>query len=233
MEYIWCGIKEAFKIILSFDKEFIGIVFISLKVCFISTSLAAIGGVSFGLFLTRKKFLGRRFITTILNTLMSLPTVLVGLLLYSFLSRKGPLGRFDLLYSISAMVMGQLILSFPIIAGFTVASVKSLDKRIRPTILAMGANSLQEFKMFLHEARFGILAAIIAGFGRVFAEVGISMMLGGNIKGYTRNITTAIALETGKGEFALGIALGIVLLSVSLIINILFTQLERCPSEHL
>lgn len=222
MDYITNGLVEALKLIAAADDEFLEIVLVSLLVALTSTTLATVCGVPFGIYVAEKRFPGRKAVITVLNTLMSLPTVVVGLMLYSFLSRRGPLGEFGLLYTRSAMIMGQFILAFPIIAGLTVASVSALDRRIRVTIRSLGADSTQGFRMFLYEARFGILAAMVAGFGRVFAEVGVSMMLGGNIKGYTRNITTAIALETSKGEFALGIALGIVLLAVALTINVLF-----------
>ena len=227
MEYLINGTKEALKILFSFNREFLEIVFVSIRVSFISIALATLAGVPFGILVAQKDFPGRNAIATVLNTLMSLPTVVVGLMLYSFLSRIGPFGYMGLLYTLTAMVIGQFILAFPIISALTISSMRSLDKRVHTTIISMGASSFQSFWMFLHEARFGILAAVIAGFGRVFAEIGVSMMLGGNIKGYTRNITTAIALETSKGEFALGIALGIVLLTVAFAINILFTYLQR------
>jgi tungstate transport system permease protein len=226
MDYISNGLVEALKLIAAADEEFLEIVLVSVLVAFASTTLATVCGVPFGIFVAEKRFPGRKLVVTVLNTLMSLPTVVVGLMLYSFLSRRGPMGEFGLLYTRGAMILGQFILAFPIIAGLTVASVSSLDKRIRVTIRSLGADSRQGFRMFLYEARFGILAAIAAGFGRVFAEVGVSMMLGGNIKGYTRNITTTIALETSKGEFALGIALGIVLLTVALTINVMFNLLK-------
>lgn len=227
MQYIADGLAEALRIILTLDREFVGIVFVSLTVAFASTTLATIFGVSFGVFVTQKKFPGRSAVITILNTLMSLPSVVVGLMVYSFLSRRGPFGPLGLLYTRTAMIIGQFILAFPIIAGLTATSIRSLDRRIRVTVLSLGADPAQGFRMFLHEARFGILAAIVAGFSRVFAEIGVSMMLGGNIKGYTRNITTAIALETNKGEFALGIALGIILLIVAFTINCLFMVFQR------
>lgn len=226
MDYITNGLVEALKLIAAADDEFLEIVLVSLLVALTSTTLATVCGAPFGIYVAEKRFPGRKAVITVLNTLMSLPTVVVGLMLYSFLSRRGPLGEFGLLYTRSAMIMGQFILAFPIIAGLTVASVSALDRRIRVTIRSLGADSTQGFRMFLYEARFGILAAMVAGFGRVFAEVGVSMMLGGNIKGYTRNITTAIALETSKGEFALGIALGIVLLAVAFTINALFNLLK-------
>jgi tungstate transport system permease protein len=227
MDYIVGGLREAIGMIFSFNREFLEIVSVSIKVSFISVTLATIAGVPLGIFVVQKRFLGKEAVVTTLNTLMSLPTVVVGLTVYSMLSRKGPLGELGLLYTLAAMVIGQFILATPIVSGLTIASIKGLDKRIGPTIASLGANPMQEFFMFLHEARFGIMAAVIAGFGRVFAEVGISMMLGGNIKGYTRNITTAIALETSKGEFTLGIALGIILLAVALAINILFSYFQR------
>jgi len=227
MEYISGGLRQALRIIFTFDSEFLVIVWVSVKVASISTLLATAAGVPFGILLADKKFPGRNAVVTVLNTLMSLPTVVVGLLLYSFLSRRGPLGELGLLYTQTAMVIGQFVLAFPIISGLAVTSVMSLDRRVRTTALSLGADPSQSFRMFLHEARFGILAAVIAGFGRVFAEVGVSMMLGGNIRTYTRNITTAIALETSKGEFALGIALGVVLLTVALVINVLFSLFRR------
>ncbi|MCP4652720.1 MAG: ABC transporter permease subunit [Candidatus Omnitrophica bacterium] len=227
MNYLTDGLLMALKIIVSCDKQFFEIVFVSIKVSFISTLLASSVGIPLGIFLAQKKFPGRGIILTIINSLMSLPTVAVGLMLYAFLSRQGPLGHFGLLYTLSAMVIGQFILILPITTGLTISAVKTLDRRVAQTIIALGANSRQRFRMFIHEAQPGILAAIIAGFSRVFAEVGVSMMLGGNIKGYTRNITTAIALETSKGEFALGIALGIVLLTVAFAINVFLTTLHK------
>jgi len=137
------------------------------------------------------------------------------------------LGSLGLLYSFTAMVIGQFILCFPIICGLTVSAVSSVDKKAYLTALSLGAGKLQSFRLVIYEARYAVIAAIIAGFSRVFSEVGVAMMLGGNIKGYTRTITTAIALETNKGEFALGIALGIVLLTVSFAINILFSKLKK------
>lgn len=227
MEYIFDGIKQALRVIFTFDSEFINIIFISIKVSFTSTALAAIFGVPFGIFLAQKNFPGRNAVATILNTLMSLPTVVVGLMVYSFLSRTGPLGQLGLLYTLTAMVVGQFILIFPIISALTITAVKGLDRSIKPTALSLGADCFQAFLTFFHEARFAIAAAIIAGFARAFSEIGVSMMLGGNIKGYTRNITTAIALETSKGEFALGIALGIVLLTVALMINVVFMRFQK------
>jgi tungstate transport system permease protein len=227
MEYIAEGLAGALRLILSFDREFLAIVRVSLKVACLSTALATAAAAPFGMAVAEKRFPGRGALITLLNTLMSLPTVLIGLLVYSSLSRRGPLGEWGLLYTQSAMVIGQFILAFPIIAALVQAAVAGMDRRVRVTATALGADRRQRFRIILHEARFGILAAVVAGFGRVFAEVGVSMMVGGNIRGYTRTITTTIALETSKGEFALGIALGLVLLGVALGVNILLGLLRR------
>ncbi|MCK5581410.1 MAG: ABC transporter permease [Candidatus Omnitrophica bacterium] len=227
MEYIFAGVKEAFRIIFTFDAQFLRIVFTSIRVSTSATLLSVLFGVPLGIFLAEKKFFGRDTLVVIINTLMSIPTVVVGLMLYSFLSRRGPLGEMGLLYTSAAMIIGQFVLILPIITGLTITAIQSLDGRVRKTIWSMGADYKQGLIMFLHEARYGILAAVVVGFGRAFSEIGISMMLGGNIRGYTRNITTAIALETSKGEFALGISLGVVLLAISLVINLIFTQLQK------
>jgi tungstate transport system permease protein len=227
MESITDGFAQAFRLICTLDEDFLTAVSVSVRVAFCSTLLALLAGVPVGIMVAQRPFKGRQAVITILNTLMSLPTVVVGLMVYSFISYQGPLGGMRLLFTQTAMVIGQFILAFPIIAGITVSSVRALDKRILKTVLSLGAGQGQGIRMFLHEARFGIMAAVVAGFGRVFAEVGVSMMLGGNIRGYTRNITTAIALETSKGEFALGIALGLVLLTVAFLVNGLFMLFQR------
>lgn len=227
MDYVTQGFKDALQLIMTLNPGFLGIVRVSLVVSATSALLATIAGVPAGIGLARGRFAGRRALVTVVNTLMSLPTVVVGLLLYSFLSRRGPMGSAGWLFTRKAMILGQFVLAFPIVTGLCVAAVNGLDKRIEPTIVSLGASPSQGLGMFILEARFGILAAVVAGFGRVFAEVGVSMMLGGNIAGETRNITTAIALETSKGEFGMGIALGIVLLVVALGINIVFSILQK------
>jgi tungstate transport system permease protein len=208
MHYLLDAIKEAFRILASGDPEFLGIVWISVGVATTSTALATLLGVPFGVLVANNRFRGKKALVTGLNTLI--------------LSRQGPLGPLNLLFTPAAMVTGQVILAFPIVSGLTISAVQNLDSRILPTVVSLGAGRAQGFRMFLHEARFGVLAAVIAGFGRVFAEIGVSMMLGGNIAGHTRNITTAIAMEVGKGDFALGLALGIVLLAIALGVNIIF-----------
>ena len=227
MDQIGRGISDAVKIILSFDREFLQIVSVSIKVSTASTLLASILGIPAGIFISTTRFPGRASVKTVLSTLMSLPTVVVGLTVYAFLSRSGPLGSMKLLYTQAAIIIGQTILIFPIITSLTISAVSTMDRRIKETALSLGANQSQAFRIFLKESRYGITAAVIAGFGRVFAEVGVSMMLGGNIRHYTRTITTAIALETSKGAFSMGIALGAVLLVVAFAINIVFLQFQR------
>ncbi len=227
MDYLTEGLVEALRMILAFDREFISIVGVSLKVSMTSTALAAALAVPGGIALAVARFRGRQAVITLINTLMSMPTVVIGLLVYSLISRQGPLGGFGLLYTQTAMVAGQTLLAFPIITGLVLAAIADMDRRVLATAAALGADRRQGFRALLREARFGIQAAMVAGFGRVFAEVGISMMLGGNIRGYTRNITTAITLETSKGQFALGLALGLVLLTVALGVNVALELMRR------
>ncbi|MEW6753214.1 MAG: ABC transporter permease [Candidatus Latescibacterota bacterium] len=227
MDYLAEGLQQAVGLMVRRDPDFVGAVWVSLTVASLSITLAAVAGVPCGIALAQTPFPGRGALVTLVHTLMSLPTVLVGLLVYSFLSRRGPLGEMGLLFTPAAMVAGQFILAFPIVTGLVLAAVSGLDRRVRATALSLGADGHQAFRAVVSESRFGVLAALVAGFGRVFAEVGVSMMLGGNIRGYTRTITTTIALETSKGEFGLGIALGLVLLSVSLAVNVLLGLLRR------
>jgi len=189
--------------------------------------IATLLGVPIGLWLGLNRFRGRQLLITLLNTLMALPTVVVGLLLFGLLSRQGPLGPLGLLFTPLAMIAGQMVLATPIVANLVLAAVTGADRRIINTALTLGASRLQAAAKLLSEIRFGIMAAVIVGFGRVIAEVGVAMMLGGNIRNSTRTMTTAIALETSKGEFAFGLALGIVLLSVALIANLFLNFLQQ------
>ena len=227
MDYIFEGFRNAFTLLVSFDREIISIILVSVKVSTTAIILATSAGVPLGFYVAMKDFRGKRVIITVLNTLMALPTVVIGLFVYSFISRRGQLGQLGLLYTPWAMIIGQTILALPIVSALSLSATQGIDKRVEKTARTLGANGLQAAFIILAEGKFTIIAAIIAGFGRIFAEVGISMMLGGNIRGYTRNITTAIAFETGKGEFALGIALGIILLTIAFSINILFHYFQK------
>lgn len=221
MDFIVEGIRKAFQLIFTFDSEIFSIVLLSLRVSLIAVILASLLGVYLGFLMAVKEYWGKRFSVSLVNTLLALPTVVIGLIVYSLISRRGPLGVFGLLYTPSAMIIGQFILAVPIIIALTHSAVQGIDKRVRNTALTLGATEAQSAWMVIKEARYAVLAAVITGFGRVIAEVGAAMMLGGNIKESTRVMTTAIALETAKGEFGFAIALGIVLLLVAFSINIL------------
>ena len=222
MGLITDSILSAINLILSLDPEMMNIVGVSLKVSAASTLFAGVLGVPLGFFVAFKSFPGKRLVITVLNTLLALPTVVIGLFVYAFISRRGIFGALDLLYTQKAMVIGQVILVLPIVATFTIAAISRIDERYRRTAMTLGASRMQTAGVIFREARFGIVAALVASFGRVIAEVGISMMLGGNARGFTRTMTTAMALEYDKGQFVLAVALGIILLSISFGLNLLF-----------
>jgi tungstate transport system permease protein len=226
MSFLIDSFASALLLIRSMDPDLVIIIWVSLKVSMASTAIAALFGIPGGFVIAFTRFPGKRVLMTVLNTLLSLPTVVVGLFVYAFISRRGIFGAYDLLYTQKAMIIGQVILIIPIVTTFTVSAVSRIDDRYRKTALTLGANALQTALMILREARFGIVAAVIVAFGRVIAEVGISMMLGGNAKGFTRTMTTAMALEYDKGEFVLSVALGIVLLTLSFGLNILFNLFQ-------
>lgn len=222
MDFLLDSFYSAILLIASWNKEVVDIVSVSLRVSGSSTLLASIMGVPLGFIIAFNRFFGKRMLITSLNTLLALPTVVIGLFVYAFISRRGIFGPFDLLYTQSAMIIGQTILILPVVTTFTIAAISRIDERYRKTAMTLGANSIQTAGIIFREARFGVVAAIIAAFGRVISEVGISMMLGGNARGFTRTMTTAMALEYDKGEFTLAIALGIILLGLSFGINLLF-----------
>lgn len=226
MSYLIDAFTGAFRLILSLDREIFTIALLSLRVAGTATVVATLLGVPLAYTIATRKFIGKSALLTVFNTLMALPTVVIGLFCYSFLSRKGPLGFLDLLFTPTGIIIGDVILAFPLIVGLTVAAVNAVDERARFTAMSLGATSRQTSWTVLVEARFALMAAVINGFGRVIAEVGSAMMLGGNIRGYTRTITTAIALETSKGEFAFGMALGLILLAVALSVNLLFRRFQ-------
>ena len=222
MEYIIEGLAKALELIFSLDREIYAIVGRSVRFALTATLLAAVAGVPLGFVIGSKSFKGKPAIITLLNTLMALPTVVVGLLGYAFLSRRAPMGFLDLIFSPHAVILGEFLLSLPVITNLTVSAVQAVDKRAYLTAQTLGASRWMVAWTVLMEARFALLAAIIAGFGRAVSEVGSAMMLGGNIRYYTRTMTTAIALEVSKGEFGFGLALGFFLLAVAFSINILF-----------
>ncbi|MFP4479988.1 MAG: ABC transporter permease [Desulfohalobiaceae bacterium] len=221
MDFLLQSLIQAVDMLFSLDPELYFIIYVSLYVSFFSTLFASVLGIPLGFALAVKEFKGKRSAITVLNTLLALPTVVIGLFVYAFLTRQGLLGGLGLLYTPWAIVIGQVILILPWVTVFTLSAVSRIDERYRRTALTLGANAWQTSLAIAREARFGILAAVIAALGRAIAEIGIAMMLGGNIKGFTRTMTTAMALEHNKGEFILAVALGIVLLTVSLLMNIL------------
>jgi tungstate transport system permease protein len=227
MDYILDGFRKALYLIFSLDREVFSAVLISLRVSFTAIVFATVVGLPLGFCVSIRDFRAKRLTVTVLNTLMALPTVVVGLMIYSLISRRGPLGSLNLLYTPGAMIMGQFVLATPIIAALTISAIHGVDEKVAATALTLGASGRQAASMVLLEARFGLLAAIIAGFGRIIGEVGAAMMLGGNIRRATRTISTAIALQTNMGEFDVGIALGIILLIVAFLINVLFHYFQR------
>lgn len=222
MNYFIDSLVSAVYLAVSLDQELLEIVAVSLKVSCGSTILASLIGIPLGFLIAFESFRLKRLVVTVLNTLLSIPTVAIGLFVYMLISRRGILGFMDMLYTQKAIIFGQTLLIIPVIATFTISAISQIDERYRQTAMTLGANRRQTALILLLEARYGILAAIIAAFGRVISEIGISMMLGGNARGFTRTITTAMALEYDKGEFILAIALGMVLLTLSFSINLLF-----------
>ena len=227
MDYFTQSLESALALIVQFDLEVYLIVWTSLKISLSATMIAGICAVLLGCRAAISDFPGKRLLKQILNTLMAMPTVMIGLILYGLLTRRGPLGDWGLLYTEFAVIIGEAILIFPIIMNLTMVAVQSADPQLLPTLKSLGANRLQETLLVLNELRYAILAAIITGFGRAIGEVGAAMMLGGNIQGSTRTITTAIALETSKGEFELGLALGILLLLIAFTVNFVMQLMQH------
>ncbi len=227
MHFLLDSFLSAILMLWSLDPELYFIIYVSLKISLTSTVLSSLIGVPLGFVISLRQFHGKTALITVLNSLMALPTVVVGLTVYAFISRKGLLGMLDLLYTQTAMVIGQVILILPIITSLTIAAVRRVDDQFRKTALTLGAGPVDAAMVIFREARHGVMAAVIAGFGRVIAEIGVSMMLGGNAKWYTRTMTTAMALEYDKGEFVMAVALGIVLLALSLGINMIFHRVQR------
>jgi len=226
MSFFLESFSSAVRLVGSLDPELLTIVRVSLTVSCIATVFAALIGIPAGFVIAYGQLPGKRILITILNTLLALPTVVIGLFVYTFISRRGIFGPLDLLYTQEAMIIGQFILIVPLIAALTIAAVSRVDERYRKTAKTLGADTWQTALVVLREGRFGIGAAVISAFGRVISEIGISMMLGGNIKGFTRTMTTAMALEYDKGSFTLAVALGLVLMALSLGMNVLFNLVQ-------
>jgi len=227
MDSLISGLTKAFSLILHLNPELLGIIYLSLKVSGLALVTATLFGLPTGALLGLSRFPGQSASVSVMNTLMGLPPVVVGLFVYLLLSRKGPLGFMGLLYSPPAMILAQTILAFPIVASLCHSAIINIDPIIRQAATTLGATPGQVTITIIREARYGIMSAVIAAFGRVMAEVGAILIVGGNIAGYTRVMTTTIALETDKGNFELALALGIILLSISFVINVLLHVIQR------
>lgn len=227
MDFILQGIIKGFKLILNLDHEVINILKLSLVVSLTALCIAVLIGIPAGAYIAIKKFPLKKIIIAFINTGMGMPPVVVGLVVSLFLFRNGPLGNLRWLYTVQGMILAQVIIATPIITGLSMAAVQSIDPKLYNQILALGATTRQAIIVILKEMKLPVLAAIIAGFGSVISEVGAVMMVGGNIKEQTRVLTTAIVLENQKGNFDIAIALGIILLSMSFIINLALTFIQQ------
>lgn len=220
MEYILQGIVQAFQLLLSGDPETYSAIAATVKASGCSMAASLLLGVPMGFAIGHLHFPGRRQVRLVVDTLLALPTVFIGLVVYAMISRQGPLGGMGLLFTLPGIAIGQTILALPVVMALSATAIENMDANLRTTLISLGANRRQLLFTSLWEVRHGILAAGLTAYGRVMTEVGISMMVGGNIKWHTRTITTAIALETGKGMFATGIALGLVLLLIAFAITL-------------
>ena len=227
MELIVQGIIKAFELIISFDPEVLGITWLSLKISGTATFISLFIGISIGTVVALTNFYGKRLVISLINTGMGLPPVVVGLFVTILIWRNGPLGFLEILYTPSAMIIAQAIIATPIVMGISLAAIQNLPPNLRLQILSLGASRLQMVWVLIKEARLPLLAAIMAGFGGVISEVGASIMVGGNIKGYSRVLTTATVMETGKGNFDIAIALGIILLLLAFLVNLILTQIQQ------
>jgi len=227
MDLILEGIKKAFWLLITFDPEVMGITLLSLQVSGTATLVSLLIGISVGTAVALSKFPGRRIVISLINTGMGLPPVVVGLFVTIFLWRNGPLGFFRILYTPTAMIIAQTVIAAPIVMGITLVAIQQLPPKLRLQILALGATRLQMVWILIKEAKLPLLAAVMAGFGGVISEVGASIMVGGNIKGYSRVLTTATVMETSRGNFDIAIALGIILLLMAYFINLILTQIQQ------
>lgn len=227
MDYMSNALSTAFRLLVMGNEETYSAIFVTLRVSALSMFFTLLAGIPLGFLLGSREFPGKRMVRTLVDTLLAIPTVVVGLLVYAFISRRGPLGSMGLLFSLKGIAIGQFILAIPIVISLTATAVESLEEKLTQTLMTLGAGHNDLVKGIIWEARFAVISAGITAYGRVISEVGVSMMLGGNIKWHTRTITTAIALETGKGEFAMGLALGIVLLAISFAVNIFASIMRR------
>ncbi len=227
MNIITDGVLEAARLLITFDPDVINITLRTLQVSGTATLISVLIGLPFGTMIGLTRFFGRGFLVSLVNFGMGLPPVVVGLITWLCLTRYGPLGALGFIYTPTAMIVAQAIIASPIVAGFTLAAIQSVNPKLRLQILSLGATRLQYLVLLLWEARLGILAAVIAGFGGVISEVGASMMVGGNVRGYTRVLTTATVLEVSKGKYDLATALSFILLVLTFLIMATLSHLQQ------
>ena len=227
MDLIFEGIYKAFYLLFTLDPEVMGVTLLSLQISGTATLISLLVGISVGTTVALAEFPGRKFVVSLINTGMGLPPVVVGLFVTIFLWRNGPLGFLEILYTPAAMILAQAVIATPIVMGITLAAIQALPKNLRLQILALGATRIQMVWILVKEAKLPLLAGVMAGFGGVISEVGASIMVGGNIKGYSRVLTTATVMETSRGNFDIAIALGIILLLLAYLINLVLTHIQQ------
>ncbi len=227
MDLILEGICKAFYLLFTLDKEVMGVTLLSLQISGTATLISLVIGISVGTTVALAEFPGRKLVVSLINTGMGLPPVVVGLFVTILLWRNGPLGFLGILYTPAAMILAQAVIAAPIVMGITLAAIQALPRNLRLQILALGATRIQMVWILVKEAKLPLLAGVMAGFGGVISEVGASIMVGGNIKGYSRVLTTATVMETSRGNFDIAIALGIILLLLAYFINLILTHIQQ------
>jgi tungstate transport system permease protein len=227
MSEIWHGLIKALELIVTLDPEVMEIAGRSLAISVTASLLAAVICLPLGSLIHFNRFIGKRTLINLIQTFYSIPTVVVGLFVFLLFSRAGPLGGLNLLFTPTVMAIGQMILIAPVLLGLTISALSGIDKTITDTARSLGASDLQTAAVVLKEARFAVMAAILLAFGRAISEVGLALMVGGNIRGSTRVFTTAISLETSKGDLELALALGIILILIALVINLVLNRIQQ------
>ncbi len=227
MEELWQALGRAVELVITFDPEVMEASLRSLTIAAISCSITALICLPLGSLIQFSRFPGKRLLISVVQTLYSVPTVAIGLFIFVLFSQSGPLGGLNLIFTPTVMVIGQVFLVMPIMLGLTISALSGVDKAITETALSLGASRFQAAIITLKHARFAVLTAVMMGFGRAVSEVGLALMVGGNIKGFTRTLTTAISLETSKGDIELALALGMVLIFIALVINIALNRLQQ------
>ena len=227
MTELWQGLVKALELIINLDPEVMEIAGRSLRISITSAVIGSVIFIPIASMISFKQFPGKRTLINLIQTFYSIPTVVIGLFVFVFISRQGPLGQLELMFTPTGIILGQVVLIAPILLGLTISALNGVDRNLIDTARSLGASSFQITLLVIREARFAVMAAVIMGFGRAISEVGISLMVGGNIRGFTRVITTAISLESSKGDIELALALGIILIFIALAVNIIMNQVQQ------